>query len=86
VRSFAVAAGAGGSVLRGADADLLVTGEMSHHDALAAVAAGRCVALAGHSNTERCYLPTLQKRLRAEFGRALDVQVAKADRDPFAVV
>jgi hypothetical protein len=31
-------------------------------------------------------LPTLQKRLRAEFGRALDVQVAKADRDPFAVV
>ena len=86
VRSFAVAAGAGGSVLRAADADVLVSGEMSHHDALAAVARGRCVVLAGHSNTERCYLPTLQKRLRGEFGRDLDVLVAKADRDPFAVV
>ena len=86
IRSFAVAAGAGGSVLRTADADVLVTGEMSHHDALAALAAGRTVVLAGHSNTERCYLPTLQKRLRAEFGRALDVRLAKADRDPFAAV
>ena len=79
-------AGMGGSVLRAADADVLVTGEMSHHDALAAVARGRCVVLAGHSNTERCYLPTLQKRLRGAFGRDLDVLVAKADRDPFAVV
>ena len=37
VKTIAVAAGAGGSVLRGARADVWVTGEMSHHDALAAV-------------------------------------------------
>ncbi|HEU4417856.1 MAG TPA: Nif3-like dinuclear metal center hexameric protein, partial [Planctomycetota bacterium] len=53
VRSVAVAAGAGGSVLRGVAADVFVTGEMSHHDALAAVAAGTSVVCAGHSNTER---------------------------------
>jgi putative NIF3 family GTP cyclohydrolase 1 type 2 len=85
VKTIAVAAGAGGSVLRGASADVLVTGEMSHHDALAAVAAGRSVVLAGHSNTERGFLPVLAKRLRSAFGRDLDVRVSKADRDPFAI-
>ena len=86
VRSFAIAAGAGGSVLRTADADVLVTGEMSHHDALAAVAAGRCVALAGHSNTERGFLPVLRRRLAESFDGDLDVRVARSDRDPFVVV
>ena len=86
VRSIAVAAGAGGSILRGVAADVLVTGELSHHDALAAVAAGRSVVLAGHSNTERGFLKVLQKRLRSSFDGDLDVRVAKADRDPFVVV
>ncbi len=86
VRSIAVAAGAGGTVLRGVRADVLVTGEMSHHEALAALAAGRTVVLAGHSNTERGYLKVLQKRLRSAFGRDLDVRVSKADRDPFVAV
>lgn len=85
VRSIAVAAGAGGSVLRGAAADVLVTGEMSHHDALAALAAGRSVVLAGHSNTERGFLKVLQKRLRGAFAGDLDVRIAAADRDPFVV-
>ena len=86
VRSVAVAAGAGGSVLRGTPADVFVTGEMSHHDALAATAAGTAVVLAGHSNTERGYLRVLKKRLAGAFGRDLDVRIAVADRDPFAVV
>lgn len=86
VRTIAVAAGAGGSVLRGVQADAFVTGEMSHHDALAAIAAGTSVVLAGHSNTERGFLPSLQKRLRAAFDGELDVRISKADRDPFVVV
>lgn len=86
VRSIAVAAGAGGSVLRGADADVLVTGEMSHHDALAALAAGRSVVLAGHSNTERGFLKVLQKRLRSAFAGDLDVRIARTDRDPFVAM
>jgi dinuclear metal center YbgI/SA1388 family protein len=85
VRSIAVAAGAGGAVLRGAAADVLVTGEMSHHDVLAAVAAGRSVVLAGHSNTERGFLKVLQRRLRAAFAGDLDVRISKADRDPLVV-
>ena len=82
VRSIAVAAGAGSGVLRGTPADVYVTGEMSHHDALAAVAAGTAVVLAGHSNTERGFLRLLKKRLTTEFGKALDVRVSKVDKDP----
>ena len=85
VRSVAVAAGAGGSVLRGLQADVFVTGEMSHHDALAAVAAGTTVVLAGHSNTERGYLRVLKKRLLRAFAPDLDVRIAKSDRDPFTL-
>ncbi len=85
VRRIAVAAGSGGSVLRGANADLWLTGELSHHDALAAVARGVCVVLGEHSNTERGYLRELQRRLRQPFGKALDVRIAKTDADPFTI-
>lgn len=86
VGSVAVAAGSGSGVLRGAKADVYVTGEMSHHDVLAAVAEGTAVVLAGHSNTERGFLRELSKRITSEFGKALQVRVAKADRDPLMVV
>ena len=85
IRSVAVAAGAGSSVLRGIGTDVVVTGEMSHHDVLQAVAEGTAVILAGHSNTERGFLKVLGKRLSAEFGKGLQVSVAKADRDPLTV-
>ncbi len=85
VRRIAVAAGAGGTVLRGQRADLWLTGELSHHEALAAVASGTTVVLGEHSNTERGYLRLLQKRLRDPFGKALAVRIATADRDPFSL-
>ncbi|HEB53646.1 MAG TPA: Nif3-like dinuclear metal center hexameric protein [bacterium] len=86
VRTVAVAAGAGGSIVRGTGADVYVTGEMSHHDVLAAVAAGTSVVLAGHSNTERGYLVELARALSSEFGKGLSVRTARADRDPLAHV
>lgn len=86
IRSVAMAAGSGGSVLRGQDADLWLTGELGHHDALAAAAAGVTVVVAGHSNTERGYLRLLRKRLMEPYGGALEVRVAKGDVDPFVVV
>lgn len=86
LRRIAVAAGAGAGVLRGVDADLWLTGEMSHHDALAAAAAGCTVLLAGHSNTERGYLRVLRGRLAKLLGRGCAIAVAKRDRDPLAIV
>jgi len=86
IRSLAVAAGAGSGALRGVPAEVMITGEMSHHDALAAVAAGASVILAGHSNTERGFLRVLAKQLTAEFGKGLAVRVSKVDRDPLTIV
>ncbi|KAG6876758.1 hypothetical protein C0993_000608, partial [Termitomyces sp. T159_Od127] len=66
IRTVAICAGSGGSMLTGKEADVYFTGEMSHHEILAAVAAGTHVILCGHDNTERGYLPDLASKLRHE--------------------
>lgn len=63
IKTIALCAGSGGSLLSGVDADVYFTGEMQHHDVLGAVARGRYVILCGHTNTERGYLPILAKKL-----------------------
>lgn len=70
IESIAVCAGSGGSILKDAPADLLLTGEMSHHEVLAAVAKGQTVILTNHSNTERPYLSkVLQTWLQDELNK-----------------
>ena len=93
IRTVAICAGSGGSMLVGKDADLYFTGEMSHHEILASVAAGRNVILCGHDNTERGYLPTLAQRIQEELKNIpgdvadkLKVVVSAADRHPLVTV
>jgi len=86
VHSIAVCAGSGGSVLGGVQADVYVTGEMPHHEVLAAVASGTHVILCGHTNTERGYLPKLADWLGEEL-KVLDVKdvsvtVSQVDAHP----
>lgn len=84
IRSVAVCPGAGGSLFeRVRGVDLLLTGEMRHHDVLAHRAGGASVILSDHTNTERGYLPRLASRLAA----AVDVQVtcSAVDADPLVV-
>jgi dinuclear metal center YbgI/SA1388 family protein len=59
--------------------DLFLTGEMKHHEVLAANAKGLGIMLAGHSNTERGYLPLLAARLN-ELVPGLDARHASSDR------
>lgn len=85
VERVAVCPGAGGSVFEQVgDVDLLLTGEMRHHDVLERVARGASVVLTDHTNTERGYLPRLAQRLAERTG--LPVDVSSIDRDPLAVV
>lgn len=56
IRSVGICAGSGGSLLGGLDVDLLFTGEMSHHEALAAIEKGQVVISLFHSNSERGFL------------------------------
>ncbi|KAI8984731.1 GTP cyclohydrolase 1 type 2/Nif3 [Mycotypha africana] len=95
VRTVAICAGSGSSVLNSVDADLYFTGEMGHHDVLAALAKNTSVILCEHSNTERGYLsavlkPALEKALadeKSEEGEdSIEVLVSQVDKDPLEVV
>ena len=86
IERVAVCAGAGGSVFEHcAQADLLLTGEMRHHDILARVAQGTSVILTDHTNTERGYLRVLAEHLRHELGTGVDVVISKRDADPLRI-
>jgi len=85
VSSVAICAGAGGSVLAEADADVYYTGEMAHHEVLAAISSGKYVILCGHTNTERGFLPTLKSKLEdSELAKELNMEmhISKADKHP----
>jgi putative NIF3 family GTP cyclohydrolase 1 type 2 len=90
VRSFAACAGSGYDVLRGADVDLLVMGETSHHSALRAIQQGRTLVQVFHSNSERAYLQeVLSEKLMVELRNSVpeaEVVVSKYDKDPFTIV
>lgn len=87
VTRVAVGAGACGDLLNeviASGAGFYLTGEMRHHDALKAAAAGVTVACALHSNSERPTLPRLAERLRAHLPR-VHFELSVRDRDPFSV-
>jgi putative NIF3 family GTP cyclohydrolase 1 type 2 len=81
----AVCPGAGGSVFEQVDeVDLLVTGEMRHHDVLSRASQGTSVILTDHTNSERGFLASLAKRL-TDACLGLEVSVSKVDRDPLQI-
>ncbi|MEZ4301020.1 MAG: Nif3-like dinuclear metal center hexameric protein [Polyangiaceae bacterium] len=87
VRRVAVCAGAGRGLLSdalAAKADLFLTGELPHHDALRAAAAGMTVVCALHSNSERATLPRVRRRLEEE-APGLTVRISAEDRDPYVL-
>ncbi|KAG2222214.1 hypothetical protein INT45_014111 [Circinella minor] len=94
IKTVAICAGSGSSVLNPVDADLFFTGEMGHHDVLAALAKGTNVILCEHTNTERGYLsavlrPKLQDMLaneRSAEGDVIEVIVSKLDKDPLEIM
>ncbi|KAJ6665259.1 hypothetical protein lerEdw1_004308 [Lerista edwardsae] len=85
VKTVALCAGSGSSVLKGTEGDLYLTGEMSHHDVLDAVAKGITVILCEHSNTERGFLLELQQVLAAHLQKKISIIVSERDRDPLQV-
>jgi dinuclear metal center YbgI/SA1388 family protein len=87
VRSAAVCAGACGDLLDEAlqaRAELYLTGEIRHHDALRANQAGMTVVCTLHSNSERAVLKRLARSVRERLPD-LDLLISQADRDPFSI-
>lgn len=86
IESLAVCPGAGGSVFEKLGAvDLLLTGEMRHHDVLARVRQGTSVVLCDHTNTERGFLPVFAAELAPRLP-GVELFVAARDKDPLSIV
>ncbi len=84
IERVAVCPGSGESLIPAAldhGAQVFITGEMKHHEALGALDLGLSLVLAGHTQTERGYLPTLARRLH-ELNPALCATVSRTDRAP----
>lgn len=92
VATAAVGAGAGSSLIgtaAGAGADVLVTGDIGHHDAQDALDAGLCVIDAGHWANEVIAMPGVAEYLRTVLqreGLAAEVAVAARQAAPWQVV
>lgn len=81
VSKIAFCPGAGGSLFKPLnDVDLLITGEMSHHDLLARTQSGTSVILTEHSRCERGYLQSYQSLIMKSL--AVQVGIAQSDDDP----
>lgn len=90
--SVAVCAGSGSTVFRGLkrdqQADLILSGEMGHHDVLGFIQKGAVVILCEHTNSERGYLKAqLQGTLAKELNnKDVEIVVSELDEDPLKMV
>lgn len=88
VTHVGVCPGSGGSLAGAAQREgcqVFITGEMKHHEVLSALDSGMSVILAGHTQTERGYLPRLAARLEGMLPGVRCV-VSRRDAPPWASV
>lgn len=91
VRRIAVVGGSGGGMIRAAfqaGADMLLTGDVTHHHALDAVHLGLMVVDGGHFATERAAFAVVIRNLAstmARLGWGVNVYAAE-EADPFTVL
>lgn len=81
IRSVGICAGSGGSLLGNLDVDLLFTGELSHHEALAAIEKGQVVISIFHSNSERGFLSEVLRGQLEETVEQEWVKIREEEKD-----
>jgi dinuclear metal center YbgI/SA1388 family protein len=86
LRRAAVCAGAAGRLPieepRSGDCDVIVTGEIRHHDALSILRTGKTAIALGHWESERPVLAPLAERLKKAVG-SIAAAVSRKDAPPF---
>ena len=85
VKKAAVCAGSCGKIINlviSANADLYLTGELKHHQALAAQEAGLSCICLSHTVSERFILKKFAKQLQKQLN-SVTIKVSKKDADPF---
>lgn len=71
------------SAIQKSGADVLVTGDVKHHDALDMAELGLCVVDAGHFGTERVIVPKLAEWIKQSFPE-LEVEWNTVEADPIS--
>ncbi|MHC4692886.1 MAG: Nif3-like dinuclear metal center hexameric protein [Planctomycetota bacterium] len=85
VKTAAVCAGSCGKIINSviaAKADCYVTGELKHHQALAAQEAGLTCICLSHTVSERFILKKFAKQLQKQI-KQVTIKISKKDADPF---
>lgn len=86
VRDAALMPGSGGSFLKNAlqaDADVMITGDIDHHEALDAMAQGISIIDAGHYGIEKLFIPYMEEYLSQQLA---GVRLYTAPfKEPFSV-
>jgi dinuclear metal center YbgI/SA1388 family protein len=85
--TVAVVPGSGGSLIRKVRRpfDLIITGEISYHDALEAASHSQAVAVLGHYVSEKPMMHYLGDILRKNFPD-LSIQVASREGEPYKII
>ena len=89
VSTIAVGAGCCSEILNNVKADMIITGEFSHHELLHENSRGVSVIVTDHSNTERGYIQVFRERflnLLKKNDESVEMIVSKIDRDPLQYV
>jgi dinuclear metal center YbgI/SA1388 family protein len=89
IRTVALMPGSGGDAVRpaaAAGADVLVCGDLKHHDALDALALGLMVVDAGHYATELPVVGGIVRLLEERCGGAANIVTSRVVTDPFAAI
>ena len=85
VKTVAVCAGSCGKIINlliAAKCDLYLTGELKHHQALAAQEAGLTCICLSHTVSERFILSKLAKQLQKQI-KQVTIRISRKDADPF---
>lgn len=87
-------AGGAGDILNNVNADMIITGEFSHHEILHEVHRGVSVIVTDHSNTERGYAHLFKDRFiqllkskNVDYLKCgLEILISQVDRDPLQYI
>jgi dinuclear metal center YbgI/SA1388 family protein len=87
IKSVVLIPGSGGSLINKIKKsfDLVITGEISYHEALTALYQGKSVAVAGHYFSEKPVMHHLKKLLAEKFPQLI-LKVSEKDGEPFRMM
>lgn len=84
IETIAVCAGSGYDLLKDVKADLIVTGELKHHEILEFKTKGTSVIVCGHSNSERAFVNVVYRQLLID-KLNIPVLISQFDTDPLTL-